>query len=101
MNTTLPSFALSLLPGVPGLCLTEVQHDAESVLLALASTHPSASCPLCLTPTTRLHSHYQRTEISWGITERKGIQDEDLVTVRRAAQMCLSGPLCPSSSANR
>jgi transposase len=68
MNTPSSSFVLSLLPRVEGLCVAEVQLDAKTLTLSLSSTQPTSLCPLCQTPSTRVHSHYQRTlgDLPWG-----------------------------------
>jgi len=59
---------MTLLPKVAGLHLENVAIDAKTVLLSVANTHPSASCPLCGQKTARLHSHYRRTvaDLLWG-----------------------------------
>ncbi len=59
---------MTLLPKVPGLQLENVAIDAKTVLLSVASTSLSASCPVCGHKTARLHSHYRRTvaDLPWG-----------------------------------
>jgi transposase len=59
---------LSLLPAVPGLCLAQVAIAADTVTFTLASTQTPVPCPLCATPSARLHSHYARTvaDLPWG-----------------------------------
>jgi transposase len=59
--------SMSLLPKVPGLRLQNVAIDAKTVSLSVASTRPSASCPVCGHKTARLHSHYRRTvaDLPW------------------------------------
>jgi hypothetical protein len=59
---------MTLLPKVPGLQLENVAIDAKTVSLSVASTRPSASCPVCGHKTARLHSHYRRTvaDLPWG-----------------------------------
>lgn len=58
---------MTLLPKVPGLQLENVAIDAKTVSLSVASTRPSASCPVCGQKTARLHSHYRRTvaDLPW------------------------------------
>ncbi len=58
---------MTLLPKVPSLQLQNVAIDAKTVSLSVASTHPSASCPVCGHKTARLHSHYRRTvaDLPW------------------------------------
>jgi transposase len=59
--------SMSLLPKVPGLRLENIAIDAQTVSLSVASTRPSASCPVCGHETARLHSHYRRTvaDLPW------------------------------------
>lgn len=52
---------MTLLPKVPGLKLENLLIDTDVVLLSVASTRPSASCPICRQESARLHSHYLRT----------------------------------------
>jgi transposase len=49
------------LPGCPGLRLDDVLLTPTTVVALLASTADSAPCPLCGTPSDRVHSHYRRT----------------------------------------
>lgn len=60
--------SLSLLPAVPGLRLAQVAIEADTVTFTVASTQTPVPCPLCATPTARLHSHYERTlaDLPWG-----------------------------------
>lgn len=59
---------MTLLPKAPGLKLEDVAIDAGMVSLSIASTRPSASCPVCSQKTARLHSRYLRTmaDLPWG-----------------------------------
>jgi transposase len=59
---------MTLLPEAQGLRLENIAIDAKTVSLSVASTRPSASCPVCGHETTRLHSHYRRTvaDLPWG-----------------------------------
>src|SRR5215208_3223780 len=52
---------IRLFPKVPGLQLENLATDTKSVSFSVASTRPSASCPVCGQRTARLHSHYRRT----------------------------------------
>jgi transposase len=65
---SLKKLSMTLLPKVPGLQLENVAIDAKTVSLSVASTCPSASCPVCGQKTARLHSHYRRTvaDLPWG-----------------------------------
>lgn len=58
---------MTLLPKFPGLKLENVAIDAETILLSVASTHPTAACPICGNGSGRLHSYYERTvsDLPW------------------------------------
>ncbi len=43
-----------------GLCVTQVIVDDAQLTIEVISTHPYASCPLCGSVSTQIHSHYQR-----------------------------------------
>jgi transposase len=59
---------MTLLPKAPGLWLESLAIDTKTGSLSVASTRPSAACPVCSQTTTRLHSHYRRTisDLPWG-----------------------------------
>lgn len=59
-----------LLPAVPGLCLDQVLADKDLITVRMTSSQPSADCPLCKTPSRRVHSRYQRTvaDLPWAGT---------------------------------
>ncbi len=63
--THLPSI---LLPLQDGLHVEALDADDGALTITLAASAPGASCPLCATPSTRVHSHYQRqpTDLPWG-----------------------------------
>jgi transposase len=65
---TASKLSMTLLPESPGLRLENVAIDAETVSLSVASTRPSAACPVCENSSDRLHSHYLRTvtDLPWG-----------------------------------
>src|SRR4029453_17133461 len=55
----------------PPMCpvhLEAVAVEPETLQLQLTTTAPSACCPLCAVPSTRVHSRYQRhlTDLPWG-----------------------------------
>lgn len=62
------SFPTGLLPHTPGLTLEQVELAAHGLTLTLRTSHPTARCPLCGTPSARIHSHYTRTvaDLPWG-----------------------------------
>jgi transposase len=63
--THIPS---TLLPLQDGLRVEALDADDEALTVTLTASAPVACCPLCATPTTRVHSHYQRqpTDLPWG-----------------------------------
>ena len=65
---SLKKLPMSLLPEAQSLQLENVAIDTKTVSLSVASTRPSASCPVCGQKTFRLHSHYRRTvaDLPWG-----------------------------------
>lgn len=80
---------MTLLPKAPGLKLEDLVIDAGMVSLCVASTRPSASCPVCGQASARLHSRYLRTlaDLPWG-----GRAVRLLLRVRRFR---CSRPECP------
>jgi transposase len=43
-----------------GLELTHLERQEDQLVLHVTATSPSAMCPLCQQPATRLHSRYRR-----------------------------------------
>lgn len=43
-----------------GLELTQIERQADQLVLHVTTTEPSAVCPLCQQPATHLHSRYRR-----------------------------------------
>lgn len=68
-GTASPVAALvhTLLPVACGLRLQDVSLTPERVTLAVASTQPEATCPLCTCPSQRVQSRYSRTllDLPW------------------------------------
>jgi len=58
----------ALLPPTGPVHLEAVTVEPETLQLQLKTTAPSACCPLCAAPSTRVHSRYQRhlTDLPWG-----------------------------------
>src|SRR5690242_7053494 len=48
------------LPLCKGLVIEHVEHTAATLTVAVASTSPTACCPLCQASSDHLHGHYQR-----------------------------------------
>jgi transposase len=57
-----------LLPPTWGIRLTDVIVADQSVQVRLTTTRPTALCPDCTTPSSSVHSHYQRqlADLPWG-----------------------------------
>jgi transposase len=69
MNTHIAAQLLkALLPATCPVHLEAVTVEPETLQLQLTTTAPSACCPLCAMPSTRVHSRYQRhlTDLPWG-----------------------------------
>jgi transposase len=69
MNTdTAAQLLKALLPPTCPVQLDAVTVELERLRLQLTTTAPSACCPLCAVPSTRVHSRYQRhlTDLPWG-----------------------------------
>lgn len=68
MKNPTTRLSLCLLPTVPGLRLAQVAVAADTVTFTVANTQAPVLCPLCATPTARLHSHYERilADLPWG-----------------------------------
>ncbi len=67
MNNPAILFPTALFPHVPDLLLEDVLYDDQTLYLVLRSTAPTAACPLCQQPATRIHSHYARhpADLPW------------------------------------
>src|SRR5215207_164970 len=68
MISTQLSFPRTLLPYVPGLELEDAYLADHELVAILRSTAPAASCPLCGSASTSIHSHYRRApaDLPWG-----------------------------------
>ena len=51
----------------PGLTCEHLDISNQGITLTLTCQHPTATCPKCNSPTTRVHSHYSRTlrDLPW------------------------------------
>lgn len=56
----LARLAQALLPDTDRLRLDEKQFGDNAILLQISAVGGSATCPVCNTPSRRVHSHYQR-----------------------------------------
>ena len=68
MSIELQTLITELFPPDRGIRLTEVIVGDRSVQVQLAAPAPTASCPDCATPSSSVHSHYQRrlADLPWG-----------------------------------
>ncbi len=69
MNNLIP-FPAALLPHTPGLLLEDASLVDQTLIVYLHATSPTAVCPSCQQPSSRIHSHYERspTDLPWGGT---------------------------------
>jgi transposase len=69
-----------LLPNVPDLILSKIYYGPNRLLLFTASLSSQECCPLCQSPSNRVHSHYTRqiADLPWA-----DFTIELLVQVRR------------------
>ena len=69
ISTPATTILARLLPDAAMLCLDACHVDttAAQIILRVRSTHTRVSCPLCDTPTRRIHSRYTRTlaDLPW------------------------------------
>jgi transposase len=67
-SNTAAQLLKALLPPTCSVHLEAVTVEPETLQLQLTTTAPSACCPLCAMPLTRVHSRYQRhlTDLPWG-----------------------------------
>src|SRR3954454_14741354 len=64
----MPSF--TLLPDTVELRLDHLLSESESITIVVATTRPTACCPTCQHPSTRVHSRYVRSlaDLPWSGT---------------------------------
>lgn len=63
-----------------GMFIDQIQEAEASLTITVIATYPTACCPLCLEPSSSVHSHYRRTvaDVPCG-----GRQVQLLLTVRK------------------
>jgi transposase len=68
MPIELQTLITKLLPPDRGIRLTAVIVGDQAVQVQLTAMAPTASCPDCATPSSSVHSHYQRrlADLPWG-----------------------------------
>ena len=68
MSHELQTLISELFPPTCGIRLTEVIVEDQSVQVQLTAIAPTALCPDCATPSSSVHSHYQRrlADLPWG-----------------------------------
>ncbi len=67
MTQELSSFVRQLLPSTARVAVDDITMSADGMRVALRSTQTEADCPLCGTPSVRVHSRYQRVlhDLPW------------------------------------
>jgi transposase len=53
--------ATALLALPEGMEIGQIQITETGLVVEVSSTHPQSSCPLCLQPSSHIHSYYRRT----------------------------------------
>jgi transposase len=69
-----------LLPLPEGMLIDQIRDAETSLIITVVATHPVSGCPLCLEPSSSIHSRYSRTvaDVPCG-----GRQVQLLLTVRK------------------
>src|SRR5947209_11756311 len=59
-----------LLPDTAELRLDQILSEPQSIIVVVATVRPTACCPACQQPSTRVHSHYVRSlaDLPWSGT---------------------------------
>jgi transposase len=68
MSLELQTLMTELFPPTCGIRLTETIVEDQAVQVQLTAIAPTALCPDCATPSSSVHSHYQRrlADLPWG-----------------------------------
>ena len=78
------------LPLPSTLSIDAVEHHSQTVVVHLSATSPTAPCPRCGTPGSRVHSRYSRT-----------IADLPCVGQRLVLKLLVRKWVCPASSCSQ
>src|SRR6266702_2327532 len=52
---------MALLPDLPGFCVEQITRTDNSIVMVARVTSPTARCPACQQPSSRVHSYYTRS----------------------------------------
>ena len=95
-----------LLPLPEGMLIDQIQDAETRVIITVIATYPTSCCPLCLEPSSSIHSSYRRTlaDVPCG-----GRQVQLLLTVRKffcynpqmSSAKCLQSGFRPSFNHGR
>ena len=54
---------MALLPDLPGFCVEQITRINNSIVIVARVTSPTACCPDCQQPSSRVHSYYTRSPL--------------------------------------
>ena len=57
------TFPIALLPDLPGFCVEQINRIEKRIIITAHAKNPTASCPDCQQPSSRVHSYYIRSPI--------------------------------------
>src|SRR5690242_17854113 len=52
---------IALLPDLPGFCVEQISRTESRIVITARATFPTACCPDCEQPSSRVHSYYTRS----------------------------------------
>jgi transposase len=52
---------IALLPDLPGFCVEQITRTENHIVITARATSPTACCPDCQQPSSRVHSYYTRS----------------------------------------
>jgi len=52
---------IALLPDLPGFCVEQINRTENHIVITARATFPTACCPGCQQPSSRVHSYYTRS----------------------------------------
>src|SRR5690349_19304922 len=80
---------IALLPDLPGFCVEQISRTESRIVITARATFPTACCPDCEQPSSRVHSYYTRSPLDLPSSGRRV-----LLTLRVRHFRCANA-LCP------
>jgi transposase len=80
---------IALLPDLPGFCVEQISRTESRIVITARATSPTACCPDCEQPSSRVHSYYTRSPLDLPSSGRRV-----LLTLRVRHFRCANA-LCP------